>query len=118
MDNYDSLFDFIEIFAGLYLVFSGIMAIRGEYSVIKGLIPRSLSEESDEKLKGYFSEVAPFFFICGAAFAIVGLVSIALRLNGGMSQELDLALIVIMLVCCILLGLRMKLVENKYNRAQ
>ena len=105
----------MAIFAGAYLVFGGIMARKGDYVKIRSLVPKQLQDGDPELQKSYLLEISPFFFICGGVIALSGIVSAVMRAKGSLNSTIDLAFVLIMLVCCLLLGLRMKLLENKYQ---
>ncbi len=114
MQSYDMLFDIIEVFAGLYILYQAVTMKRTGSLTNSGLISRNINLMASPDIPGFIRLMFPVYVVIGAVFACIGGVSIWFDTHGGFPPKLSLIFTGILLTLCIGLAVLTHRAQKKF----
>ncbi len=114
MDSgYNLIFDIIEILAGAYVIYSGIM-MKKKKVLSSQLVGKDIDTLAPRDIDGFIKMMFPVYMVGGSLFLILGSLSLYTDRNKTMPLAYNLTITGILFLTCIIFALLTKIAQDKY----
>lgn len=112
--NFNLMFDFIEILAGLYILYNGIRMKKTGGLENNGLLGKNIDLNMAPDIPGYIKKMFPLYLLFGGIFVALGGASLYMDQMGLMNNTINLVVTGILLTVCVILAVTIRNAQNKY----